>query len=91
MTIDDFSLMISAESEAAAAARVVGVVVGVEELEAVAFRFGAFELTLLLPSVSKYGSLIVRHFLFPSASICPFCPQFTPASLDLCSICSDVL
>ena len=60
MTIDDFSLMISAESEAAAAARVVGVVVGVEELEAVAFRFGAFELTLLLPSVSKYGSLIVR-------------------------------
>ena len=59
MTID-FSLMISAESEAAAAARVVGVVVGVEELEAVAFRFGAFELTLLLPSVSKYGSLIVR-------------------------------
>ena len=30
MTIDDFSLMISAESEAAAAARVVGVVVGVD-------------------------------------------------------------
>ena len=70
MTID-FSLMISAESEAAAAARVVGVVVGVEELEAEAFRFGAFELTLLLPSVSKYGSLIVRPDSLNPASICP--------------------
>ena len=71
MTIDDFSLMISAESEAAAAARVVGVVVGVEELEAVAFRFGAFELTLLLPSVSKYGSLIVRPDSLNPSSIRP--------------------
>ena len=60
MTIDDFSLMISAEPETMAAAHVVGVAVGVEELEAEAFRFGAFELALLLPPVSKYGSLIVR-------------------------------
>ena len=25
--------------------------------------------------VSKHGSLMVRHFLFPSVSICPFCLQ----------------
>ena len=79
MTIDDFSLMISAESEAAAAARVVGVVVGVEELEVVAFRFGAFELTLLLPSVSNYGKIIVRpdsrnpSSIRPQSAPCPCC------------------
>ena len=33
--------------------------------------------------MSKDGSLIVRHFLFPSASICPFCPQsvLNPSSI----------
>ena len=35
----------------------------------------------------KYGSLIVRHFLFPSASICPFCPQSVLNSPRRPSIC----
>ena len=71
MTIADFSLMISAEPETMAAAHVVGVAVGVEELEAEAFRFGAFELTLLLPLVSKYGNLIVRPGSLNPSSIRP--------------------